>query len=92
MARAWSGFLTDSNIAREARLQLLASRQGLAVRKSYSCAPNPDGHENYLIIDLDRNWTVAGEGFNLELDEVERCSRKDANDQALDPQTEVIYI
>jgi hypothetical protein len=64
--------MTDSNIAREARLQLLASRQGLAARKSYGCMPNPDGHGDYLIIDLDRNWIVAGEGFNLELDEVER--------------------
>ena len=64
--------MTDSDIAREARLQLLASRQGLAVRKSHRCAANPDGHGDDLIIDLDRNWIVAGEGFDLKLDEVER--------------------
>jgi hypothetical protein len=64
--------MTDSNIAREARLRLLASRQGLALRKSYVCTPNLDGGGGYLIIDLDRNWIVAGEGFNLDLDDAER--------------------
>ena len=64
--------MTDSNIAREARLRLLASRQGLALRKSYVCPLNLDGGGDYLIIDLDRNWIVAGEGFNLELDDAER--------------------
>jgi hypothetical protein len=64
--------MTDSNIAKEARLQLLASRQGLAVRKPYRCTAKPHADGDYLIIDLDRNWIVAGEGFNLELDDVER--------------------
>jgi hypothetical protein len=64
--------MTESEIAREARLRLLASRQGLALRKSHVCTPNLDGGGDYLIIDLDRNWIVAGEGFNLELDDAER--------------------
>jgi hypothetical protein len=33
MTRAWTA-MTDSDIAKQARLQLLASRRGLAVRKS----------------------------------------------------------
>ena len=60
--------MTDSNIAREVRLRILASRQGLALRKSYACTPHVDGGGRYLIIDLERNWIVAGEGFDLELD------------------------
>jgi hypothetical protein len=60
--------MTDGNIAKQARLRLLASRQGLAVRKS----SGSDADGDYLIIDLDRNWIVAGEGFSFELDDVER--------------------
>jgi hypothetical protein len=64
--------MTDGNIAKEIRLRLLASRQGLAVRKSCGCTAKPQADGDYLIIDLDRNWIVAGEGFSLELDDVER--------------------
>jgi hypothetical protein len=64
--------MTDGNIAKKARLRLLASRQGLAVRRSSGCTAKPRADGGYLIIDLDRNWIVAGEGFNLDLDDVER--------------------
>jgi hypothetical protein len=61
---------------REDRLRRFARRQGLALRKSRVRRPHLDDHGGYRIIDADRNYIVAGEKFNLTLDDVDDYLRE----------------
>jgi hypothetical protein len=55
---------------RENRLRRLARRQGLVLRKSRA-GIGLDNFGKYRIVDFYRNWLVAGEKFDLSLDDVE---------------------
>jgi hypothetical protein len=60
---------TDST--REARLRRLAHRQGFALRKSRAgiSVRNQGG---FMIVDANANYIVAGEHYDLDLDDAER--------------------
>ena len=57
---------------RENRLRRLAKRQNLYLKKSRVKHTNVDDWGGYMIVDLNGNFVVAGERFNLTLDEVEK--------------------
>lgn len=57
--------------ARESRLRSLARRQGYALRKDRARSSNIDHHGGWMIVDVDRNWIVAGPRWDLDLDEAE---------------------
>ena len=56
---------------RENRLRRRAQRLGLAIRKSRAQMLSLNNQGGYRIIDPYRNWIVAGERFDLDLDDVE---------------------
>ena len=57
--------------AREGRARRMAAGQGLTLRKSRVQMPNVDDHGGYRLVEMRRNAVVAGERFDLTLDEVE---------------------
>jgi hypothetical protein len=56
--------------SRENRLRRLCQRKGWAMRKSRAQL-SLDNHGGYMLVDIDRNWIVVGERFDLSLDGVE---------------------
>ena len=65
---------TAPDHAREARLRRRAARNGLIVRKSrLRGTPHSDDHGGYMILDANLNAIVAGQRFDLDLDDVEGC-------------------
>jgi hypothetical protein len=61
-----------SERSREDAARREARRQGCALRKSRIQTPNLDNHGGWMIIDPWQNAIVAGERFDLDLDDVER--------------------
>ena len=57
--------------SREARVRRRARKQGLALRKSRATIAHLDDHGEYRLVDSDRGFVVAGEKFDLTLDDVE---------------------
>lgn len=57
--------------AREAALRRQAKKLGLALVKSRDRYIHADNKGGYRIINPWRNWIVAGEKFDLDLDDVE---------------------
>jgi hypothetical protein len=55
----------------ERRVRRRAGRHGLSVHRSRA-GQSLDNHGGYQLVDADRNWIVAGERFNLTLDDVDR--------------------
>ncbi|OGO04593.1 MAG: hypothetical protein A2Y60_01800 [Chloroflexi bacterium RBG_13_54_9] len=51
-------------------LRRKAKRLGLAIKKSRIRSINLDDFGGYMIIDSDRNYLIAGEKFNLDIDDV----------------------
>ncbi len=60
-----------ATLRREARARRLAKRQGFAVRKSRVRNPHLNDQGGYMVINPSYNLIVAGERFNLDLDDVE---------------------
>lgn len=65
-----------SEAAREARLRRAARRQGYVLRRSRWHLGSIDNYGEFMIVDADRNWTVAGLRFDMTLDDVERFLAK----------------
>jgi hypothetical protein len=63
--------------ARENRLRRLAKKQNLYLRKSRVRHTNVDDWGGYMILDPYQNVVVAGERFNLTLDDVENFLKED---------------
>jgi hypothetical protein len=59
--------------ARENRARRALARQGETIRKSRArkYVPNLNDHGGYMIIDASRNSVIAGERFNLTLEDLE---------------------
>jgi len=62
--------MADELKRREDRLRRRADRQGLALRKSRA-RPSMDNHGGYMIVEAYTTAVVAGQRFDLDLDEVE---------------------
>jgi hypothetical protein len=66
---------TEDNKVRENRLRRMASRQGLALRKSPRRDPRAIGYGTYMLVDKATNSLAAWghpDGYGLTLDEIER--------------------
>jgi hypothetical protein len=56
---------------RENRLRRQAKRLGLWLKKSRARQIHLDNHGEYMLLDLESNFIVAGSRFDLELDDVQ---------------------
>lgn len=63
---------SSSAAAREARLRRLARGQGYALHRSRWHRGSIDNYGEFRVVDRDRNLIVAGERFDMTLDDVER--------------------
>ena len=57
--------------AREARVRRRAQKEGLLLRKSRARTAHLDDHGEYRLVDANLNAIVAGEKFDMTLDDVE---------------------
>jgi hypothetical protein len=67
---ATGGEVMDSEKNRESRLRKRAIRMGLGIKKSRSMI-SLDNHGGFMVIDLNRKLILAGQRFDLSLDDVE---------------------
>jgi hypothetical protein len=58
--------------AREARVRRRLARDGQVLRKSRIRYSNADDYGEYMIVDANYNFVVAGDRFTLSLEEIER--------------------
>jgi hypothetical protein len=62
--------MTSDN-RRESRLRAALKRQGYRLRKDRAWTVSLDHQGGYMIVDPNRNLLVAGEHFDLDLDDVQ---------------------
>ena len=62
----------DRNIERaeEARVRRLAARQGYAIRKDRARSTSLDHQGGYMVVDPWRNVVIAGQRFDLTLEDL----------------------
>lgn len=65
-----SGYTHSTAEAREARVRRAARKEGERIKKDRARTYSLDHQGGYCIVN-DNNWIVAGEKFNLTLDELE---------------------
>ena len=61
---------TKDEINREARLRKLLHKEGYRLRKSRIRTPNGDNLGGYMILDGHSNSVMAGDKYQLDLDQV----------------------
>lgn len=61
----------NRNKTRENRLRRRLAHEGYALRKSRDRSPHVDNLGGYMIVDAGRNFIVAGQRYDLDLDDVE---------------------
>lgn len=61
----------------EDRVRRIARRQGYALHKDKAGVWSFNHQGGWQIVDADRNWLVAGERFDLSLDDVEQWLTED---------------
>ncbi len=54
----------------ERKLRRIARKHDFFIRKSRVQNPSPNNEGGYMIVDLYRNYAVAGERYDLDLDDV----------------------
>lgn len=65
----------STDAAREARARRLARRQGLILYKDRARSRSIDHAGGYMIVDADRNVILAGQRYDLSLEQVEDSLR-----------------
>ena len=63
---------TEQHRRHEDRVRRIARRQGYALHKDKAGVWSFNHQGGWQIVDAERNWLVAGERFDLSLDDVEQ--------------------
>jgi hypothetical protein len=62
--------MTDTTTTTEDQLRRSLRQQGLALRKDRARSLSMHRQGGFMIVDPDNNWILAGQDFNLNLDDV----------------------
>ena len=68
---------TEQHDRSEDRVRRIARRQGYALHKDKAGVWSFSHQGGWQIVDAERNWLVAGERFDLSLDDVEQWLSED---------------